>query len=180
MNHGHTLLIDGTRRRAPAALSSSGARLLACWCTLLDLRTNAPPGEELQRTRELQVEKSNGITPIAAKKRRIPQPIARKTNPGDPPGRRNHHSWPMPAQQAHRCTHGPPHCPPPNAKRPTLRRRRTRRATSPPVMFLLRYLREFFEVADMPLSLLLPGPNLRYATMRMYTHNTTEGRRRSA
>lgn len=46
-------------------------------------------------------------------------------------------------------------------------------AMSRPVMFLLHYLREFFEVADTPLPLLLPEPNLRYATMRMYTHNTT-------
>lgn len=44
---------------------------------------------------------------------------------------------------------------------------------SRPVMFLLHYLREFFEVADTPLPLLLPEPNLRYATMRMYTRNTT-------
>ena len=49
-----------------------------------------------------------------------------------------------------------------------------------PLFFYLHYLREFFEVADMPLPLLLPGPNLRYATMRMYTHDTTEGRRRLA
>ena len=32
----------------------------------------------------------------------------------------------------------------------------------------------------MPLPLLLLGPNLRYSTMRMYTHDTTEGRRRLA
>ena len=77
MNHGHTLLIDDTRRRVPELERAAGARLLACWSTL-------------------------------------------------------------------------------------------------------HYLREFFEVADMPLPLLLPGPNLRYATMRMYTHDTTEGRRKLA
>ena len=97
MNHGHTPLIDGTRRRASELERAAGARHLACWCALLDLRTNTLPGEELQRTREPQVEKSNGITPIAAEKRRIPQPIARKTNPGDPP-------WPKePPQLADAC-----------------------------------------------------------------------------
>ena len=86
MNHGHTLLIDGTRRRAPELERAAGARLLACWCTLLDLGTNAPPSEGLRRanTHEPRVEKFNGMTPVAAKKRRISQPIARKTDPGDP------------------------------------------------------------------------------------------------
>lgn len=155
---------------APELERAAGARLLACWCTLLDLGTNALPSEDLQRTRELQVEKSNGITPIAAKKRRIPQPIARKTNPGDPP-------WPPepPRLADARPTSTPMHAwpaSPPGAEH----RQQCRR----PVIFLLHYLRKFFEVADMPLPLLLPGPNLRYATMRMYTHNTTEGRRRPA
>ena len=120
--------------------------------------------------REPQVEKSNGITPIAAKKRRISQPIARKTVPGDPP-------WP---QEPPRLADARPTSAPMHAWATTPPRARRRLHSRRLVMFLLDYLREFSEFVGMLPALLLPGPNLRYATMRMYTHNTTEGRRRPA
>ena len=79
------------------------------------------PSANTHRLREPRVEKSNGMTPVASEKRCISQPVARKTDPGDPLGRRNHRSWLMPAQQAPQCTRGPPRRPPPNAKHPTCR-----------------------------------------------------------
>ena len=79
------------------------------------------PSANTHRLREPRVEKSNGMTPVASEKRCISQPVARKTDPGDPLGRRNHRSWLMPAQQAPRCTLGPPRRPRPTQKHPTCR-----------------------------------------------------------
>ena len=84
-------------------------------------RTTAPPVVDPHQAREPRVEIFNGMAAVSPEKRCISQPVARKTDPGDPLGRRNHRSWLMPAQQAPRCTLGPPRRPRPTQKHPTCR-----------------------------------------------------------
>ena len=101
-------------RRLPSALLSS-----ACPTAAASPRRATTLPTELEG--EPRVEKSNGMPVITSEKRCISQPIARKTNPDNPPGRENRSSWPIA-----RATSAPMHAwtttpPPPNARRPTRR-----------------------------------------------------------